>query len=132
MEKARDVASPKDLQWDLALIEFHLRQGRAPAALEAAKLATAKVPDDLPALLALSRAQLATGDAIAAKSSLNNATRFAAFDARTQVKIAGLQIAAGNLPGAARRGVQPGEGAVRPTRLCARPGNDGRGGDAPG
>ncbi len=100
LEKARDAASAKDLQWDLALVAFHLRQGRAAAALEAAKLASAKVPDDLQALLAYSRAQLATGDAIAAKNSLQNATRFAAFEPRVQVEIAGLQIAANNLAGA--------------------------------
>lgn len=101
IEKARDAAGPKDLRWGLALVEFHLRYGRPGPALEAAKVASSKAPQDLPTLLAYSRAQLANGDAPGARSTLTGATRFAEYDTPRQVEIAGLQLAANNLAGAA-------------------------------
>ncbi len=52
-------------------------------------------------LLAYSRAQLASGDSISAKSTLNTATRFAEYNAQRQYEIASLQIAARDLAGAA-------------------------------
>ena len=101
LEKARDSAGSKDLRWDLELVEFHLRYGRPSAALDAAKLASGKAPEDMRALLAYSRAQLAVGDNIGARSTLTGATRFAEYNASLQVDIAGLQMAANNPSGAA-------------------------------
>jgi len=101
LEMAVAAAHSKDLQWDMALFEFQLRQGRAAAALEAVKVAASKTPESVPVLLALSRAHIATGDHAAARSSLQAATRFAAFEAPPQVQIAGLQLAANDLAGAA-------------------------------
>jgi cellulose synthase operon protein C len=101
LEKARDVAGSGDTRWDLALMELHLRHDRPSLALDAAKSASAKKPDDLQVLLSYSRAQLANGDTVAAKTALNRATRFAEYDAPSQVQIAGLQMAANNPAGAA-------------------------------
>jgi cellulose synthase operon protein C len=100
MEKARDAGASGDPRWDLALMEFHLRNDRPGPALDAAKSASARKPDDLRVLLAYSRAQLANGDTIAAKSALNTATRVAEYDAPLQVQIANLQLAANNPGGA--------------------------------
>lgn len=101
LEKARDAAGPKDLRWGLILVDFHLRYGRSGAALEAAKVASAKAPEDLTTLLAYSRAQIASGDTIGAKNTLTSATRFAEYKPGLQVEIAGLQMMANNPAGAA-------------------------------
>jgi putative PEP-CTERM system TPR-repeat lipoprotein len=101
IEKARDIAGPQDLRWGLALVDFHLRYGHPAAALEAAKTVYAKAPEDLATLMAYSRAQLANGDAAAAKTTLGAATRFADYNAPRQVEIANLQLAASNPAGAA-------------------------------
>ena len=101
IEKARDVASTKDLRWGLALVEFHLRYGRPGPALEAAKVASSKAPEDFSTQLVYSRAQLANGDTAGARGTLTGATRFAGYDTSRQVQIAGLQLAANNPAGAA-------------------------------
>ncbi len=101
LEKARDASVARDVRWDLALVEFHLRNGNASAALDAAKLASGKAPENLRALMAYSRAQLASGDTVAARSSLTTATRFAEYNAPLQVEIATLQMTANNVAGAA-------------------------------
>jgi cellulose synthase operon protein C len=101
LEKARDSAGPRDQRWDLELVDFHLRYGEAGAAMDAAKAASAKTPDDVKVLLAYSRAALASGDTLVAKSALTSATRYAEYDAPMQFQIAGLQMLAKNLAGAA-------------------------------
>ena len=101
LEKARDSAASNENQWDLALVDFHLRYGRPGPAFEAAKSASSKRPDDIRTLLAYGRAAISNGDTVAAKSALNSATRFAEYDAPMQVEIAGLQMAANNPNGAA-------------------------------
>lgn len=101
IEKARDTSGPKELRWGLALVDFHLRNGRPGPALEAAKLASGKAPEDLATLISYSRAQLATGDTVGAKNTLGTATRFAEYSPNRQFEIAGLQMAANNAAGAA-------------------------------
>ncbi len=101
LEKAVDAAGPREVGPGLALVNFHLRQGQNAPALEAAKQLAANAPDDLRALLASARAQLANADAAGARTSLTAATRVAGFNPAEQVRIAGLQMAADNLPGAA-------------------------------
>ncbi len=100
LEKAADIAGPKETRWGLALSSFHLRQGRAAAALEAVKKVSPRAPDDLQVLMALARAQLATGDSVGVKSTLITATRVADYNPQPQVQIALLQLGAGNLGGA--------------------------------
>jgi putative PEP-CTERM system TPR-repeat lipoprotein len=101
LEKARDAAGPKDTRWALALVDFHLRYGHRGPALDAAKNASGKAPEDLTVLLAYSRALLANGDTIGAKNTLTGATRFADYNAPRQLEIASLQMAANNPAGAA-------------------------------
>lgn len=101
LEKANDQAGPREPRWGLALSEFHLRNNRPGPALEAAKRASAKSPDDFSVLLAYARAQLALGDTPGAKSTLTNATRVADYNPPLQVQIAQLQLAANNVAGAA-------------------------------
>ncbi len=101
LEKAVDFARPGDLRPLIALVDFHLRGGRAPAALEAARRLAAKAPEDVPALVTVARAYLAADNVDAARTTLTNATRVANFDAPLQVQIALLQLAARNLSGAA-------------------------------
>jgi cellulose synthase operon protein C len=100
LEKARDVSDSNDARWDLTLMEFHLRHDHPTQALEAAKSASLKRPDDPQVLMAYARAQIANGDSIAAKSALVSATRVAEYDAPMQVRIAKLQLTAGNPAGA--------------------------------
>lgn len=101
LEKARDSADNRDPRWDLALVEFHLRYNQPGDALDAAKSASVKAPDNLKVLLAHSRALLANGDSVGAKGTLTSATRFAEYDAPLQVQIAQLQLRANNPAGAA-------------------------------
>lgn len=101
LEKAVDVAGPKDVRWALALSDFHMRHGHAGAALDAAKLATTKSPDDLSVLMVLAKTQLANSDIEGAKNTLTAATRLADFNPAMQVQVAVLQLAANHIDGAA-------------------------------
>ncbi len=99
-DKANAVSGQRELRPALALIQLHLRYGRAPQALEVAKVLSGKAPDDIPVLLAYARAQLANGDAGGTRAVLSSATRLADFNAPLQTEIALLQLAAGNVSGA--------------------------------
>lgn len=101
LEKANDVAGPKNHVPGLALVDSYLRTGRAAPALEASKKLASKAPDDLIVQIMHARALLANNDLATAKATLNGATRFAEFNPQAQYEIASLQLAAGNLPGAA-------------------------------
>ncbi len=101
LEKANDLAGPKEIRWGVALSDFHLRNGRPGPALGAIKKVSAKAPEDFAMLLAYARAQLANNDPIGAKSNLAAATRVADYNPVPQVQIALLQMSAKNLGGAA-------------------------------
>ncbi len=98
--KANKLAGPREVRWGLALSDHYLRQGNARAALDAAKEMSAKDPEGLSVLLALARAQLASGDITNARSTLTLATRVGDYDPRVQVQIAVMQVAAKNPSGA--------------------------------
>lgn len=100
LQKAADNAGARELRPGFALVDFNLRNNRAPAALDAAKVLASKAPEDLAVLLAVARAQLANRDTAGAQTSLGNATRLANFDPAVLLEIASMQIAAGNLNGA--------------------------------
>lgn len=100
LEKARDNSGSRELRWNLALVDLHLRAGRPEQALAEAKIAQGKSSDNITSLLFYSRAQLAMGDAQGARGTLSRATRLADFDADLQVEIATQQLAAQNLDGA--------------------------------
>ncbi|MDR7375977.1 putative PEP-CTERM system TPR-repeat lipoprotein [Rhodoferax ferrireducens] len=101
LEKANDIAGPRELRPGISLVELHLRNRAPTLALDAAKRLYAKAPDNLSALLMYGRAQLANGDVEGAKSTFSGATRFADFNAPQQTEIAALQMAANNVAGAA-------------------------------
>jgi putative PEP-CTERM system TPR-repeat lipoprotein len=101
LQKAYDLAGSKDLRVCLGLVDLHMRNGRMAEALKVLQQVSVNLPDSLPVLLAMTRVQLAMGDAAGAKTSLTAATRVANFDPQIQVEIALLQIGAKNLPGAA-------------------------------
>lgn len=101
LEKAVDSSSFKEVRWPLALADFHLRHGRPPQALDAAKVASSRSPEDLAVLMTLARMQLANRDADSAKSTLITATRVADYNAQAQMQIALLQLSANNPTGAA-------------------------------
>ena len=100
LEKAMDVAPPREFRPGLALVELHLRARRLQDALAVGKRMVEKLPDSVPVLLSYSKAQLANGDRLGARSTLNNATRFADFNPAAQVEIATMQVAAQNFTGA--------------------------------
>lgn len=101
LEKATDIAGPKEVRWGLALSDFHLRHDQPAPALEAVKRVSGKLPDDLTVLLAYAKAQIANRDMVGAKGTLTSATRMADYNPAPQVQIALLQLAANNVPGAA-------------------------------
>jgi len=101
LTKAREVSSKSDLRWNLALVELHLQKGRLQQAQEEIKLALEKQPDNLATLMLQARIELIAGNAMAARGTLTNATRIAAYDAAAQTSIAQLQLNAGNVQGAA-------------------------------
>lgn len=101
LEKANDLSAPKELRWGFALLEFFLRNGQPDLALQAAKRLNAKAPEDLQVLMGYGRAQLAIGDPVGAKATLTGATRFADYNAPSQVELALLQLRANNPDGAA-------------------------------
>lgn len=101
LEKAVDSSSLKQARLPLLLSEFHLRHGRPVQALEAAKVASSRSPEDLAVLLMLARMQIATNDSVSAKTTLTTATRVAEFNPGAQVQIALLQLSANNPTGAA-------------------------------
>lgn len=101
LEKTVDSSSLKEVRWPLALSEFHLRHGRPPQALDAAKVASSRAPEDLGVLMTLARMQLANRDADSARSLLTTATRVADYNAQAQMQIALLQLSANNPTGAA-------------------------------
>jgi cellulose synthase operon protein C len=102
LDKANDAEGNKSTRAGLALVDFHLAQGRPVPALDAAKRMAAKAaPDDLSVLLAMTRALLANGDQAGARVTLTSAARYAEFDAPQQLQVATLQLAANNPSGAA-------------------------------
>ena len=99
--RARETSTKGDLRWNLALMEWHMRQGRLKDALEEGKIALAKQPESIPTLLLHARIQLGLGDAPGARATLGSATRFAEFNANTLTEVAQLQFMAGDVDGAA-------------------------------
>ena len=101
LERASTQAGRQELRPGLALVDLHLRQGRASQAMDAARNLNAKAPNDVQVLLAYGRAQLATGDVPGARTTLTSATRNAGESAALHVQIAALQMAADNPDGVA-------------------------------
>ena len=101
LDKAVDYSGPDNLQFGLALVEFHLRNNNPTAAQQAAKSLSGKAPEALPVLVTSARVSLANGDAVAARTSLTRAATQASRNPPMLLQIALLQSTAGHLPGAA-------------------------------
>ena len=101
LRMAAESSGPRELRADFALVEWYLRKGKPALALQAAKTLSGKQPDDIDALRALAGAQLANGDANAARLTLTNAARKASFNTQQLVGIAGMQLQAQDTQGAA-------------------------------
>lgn len=101
LEKAVDLAGPREHRPAIALVDFHMRYKRPTEALVVAKALVSKMPSELQPQLTLARVLLAQADREGAKAALGTATRLANFDPRLQVEIGVLQMMAGNLTGAA-------------------------------
>lgn len=99
LEKARSF--PKGaLRAGLLLTDLNLKARNADRALVVAKETALKAPQNLPALSAVTRAQIALGDLQGARQTLQDMTRYANFEPQSQVSIARLQRAVGNDSGA--------------------------------
>jgi len=101
LERAVTHADSRDYRSSLALADLHLRQGRPADALAVTKSMAAKLPTQPRPQIAVARMALANQDPQTARIALGAATRLADYDAPLQLEIALLQLAAGNLDGAA-------------------------------
>lgn len=101
LESAVAASGPRETRMNFALVAWHLRKGAPASAVDAAKVLLAKLPEDVEALQAYAAAQLANGDAAAARATLTNASRRASFDTPRLVEIARQQSASQDLKGAA-------------------------------
>lgn len=101
LESAAAASGPRETRVNFALVAWHLRKGQPARAVEAAKILLSKLPEDVEALQAYAGAQAANGDIAAAKSTLTNAARRAAFDAPRLLEVARQQVAIKDYGGAA-------------------------------
>lgn len=101
LERAALIAGPRELRPHFAQVELLLDLNRPDKAAAAGKALLGKAPDDAAALQAYGRALVANGDFGVAKTILAQASRRQAFDAPAFTTIAGLQLQARDLPGAA-------------------------------
>lgn len=99
LRKASEIQR-NDPRPSLALIDLYLFQRQGDQALSVAKDLASKLPDNLSVQIALARTYLSQGLPGDARSVLNTATRLADYDARVQVIVARMQLAAGNVDGA--------------------------------
>lgn len=106
MEDTRKVlreavtAAPNEPSVRLALIDFLLRKRQATEALEQAQAAVAALPNNLDVLFALGRAQERKGDLQQALGTYRRITGIEPNRALAHVRIAAVQKAQGNRPGA--------------------------------
>ncbi|MDH0868113.1 XrtA/PEP-CTERM system TPR-repeat protein PrsT [Mitsuaria sp. GD03876] len=101
LAKATDVSTGRNTRADQALVAWLLKQDQPGPALEAAKKLLGKAPDDPQTLITYARAQLANRDVNGARATLTNAARRSGFGADPLAQIAGLQLDARDLAGAA-------------------------------
>lgn len=101
LDSAAAASGARETRVNFALVGWHLRKGQPAKAVEAAKVLLSKLPDDVEAMQAYAAAQLASGDAAAARSTLTNASRRAGFDTPRLVEVARQQVASQDLKGAA-------------------------------
>ena len=101
LESAVDASSQAQTRANFAMVAWQLKKGTPAAAVDAAKVLITKLPDDLAALQVYASAQIANGDLVAARNTLTNASRRAAFEAPVLERIARQQLDAKDIAGAA-------------------------------
>lgn len=82
------------------LAELYLRTGAIDKALEVAKEALLRAPENLTTRGLVARAQLAKGDSKSARQTLTDMARYANYDPAAQFEVAKLQLLANNPSGA--------------------------------
>ena len=95
LEKAMTIPRQR-LRAGVYLTDLLVRQRDFERAVKVAKETASRAPNDLSALYALARAQLAAGDNRGARQTLVSMGPFAGFDPGANVDIARLQFAAGD------------------------------------
>ena len=100
LEKAANAESSKEVRALLALADLNLRLHKPAPALDAAKRAAAKRPDDINVLIPLATTYLINGNAADARNTLTSATRLAEYNAQLLTRIASLQLSAKDVSGA--------------------------------
>lgn len=101
LTKAVETSGPNNVQPALKLVEFQLRNNQPAAAKESTRFLTAKAPDALPVLFMLARVNLANNEIVPARANLSRAATLANQNPALLLKIALLQSAARDFPGAA-------------------------------
>jgi putative PEP-CTERM system TPR-repeat lipoprotein len=99
LEKARDVEGHKQVKAALMLVDYHMRHRRPAEALEAAKRAFSKAPEDFNVLMTYARIRLANNDPGGAALTLKDATRVAEFTPERLTAAALLQLQTPDLAG---------------------------------
>ena len=99
--KKANESQRRDTRAGLALIEVQIARKQIDEALVTAKDMAARYPENIGIKLALARGYIAANDPGNAKNLLTGATRIAQYDPELQVTIGRLQLAAGNVDGAA-------------------------------
>ena len=112
-----DGTQTRDPRAGVALVDLKLSQRKPADALEVARSLASRFPEAVVVLHTLARAQLAAQQASAARTTLQDAARFAGFDTDSLVATAKMQMAADDASGASqslRKALQ-----ARPTDLGA-------------
>ncbi|GAB4167225.1 MAG: hypothetical protein Fur0039_04790 [Rhodocyclaceae bacterium] len=100
LEKIRAI-DRKDVRAGTRLVDWRLSEGKVEKALALAKEMDSLTPDDMAVLAALGRANVAAGLPKSARAIFDRMTVLAQYDPAAQVRIAALQLSAGNTAGAA-------------------------------
>ena len=100
LEKADDHSARDSLEEGVRLVDFHLAHRQLDRAREALNRLTRKAPEALRVVMTQARVELAGGDVRAARTLLTRASGLAAYDTGMLVRVADLQLAAGDVAGA--------------------------------
>lgn len=95
-----DGMQSKDPRPGMALVDVLLQSRKTPQALAVARTLASKYPDAVPVLMTLARAHMASRDNALAVQALQDASKYAGFDAPAQVQVARMLVAAGNFAAA--------------------------------
>lgn len=100
LENARDAEPPKQIGAALRLVEFHVKRGQPALALEAAKFAYSKMPEDFQVLMVYALTRRDTNDADGARAILKIAGKVAHQEPARLVAVALRQLSVADVAGA--------------------------------